>query len=546
VHLKYTLLGLWAALVFTLGTGCEKSESGTAVALTPTPLSPDTILRVHWLGKNELGNRADAFYLMRVWDLPPSAQLELQTLTRLSSAPGRLVRGETGVTNQTGAWLYPLLADVVWNESCLEIRQPANQSAELVLAIRMDAPRALRWETNLAAVVESLTGARTVPAPDGAFGWSLQMPNPPGHIELSRVGEWILIGAGSDHNGLLDDVVARIRRDLTPCVSRVPGDWLEADADLQRLASWLPQGWNPPANLPRISIAITGDGANVLTHGQFTFPGLLPLELKPWTPPAGLIQDPLDSFTAVRGLQPWLSSLKIWHELPLSSPPGQVYFWSVPGAPSQAYFSALLPDASNQVDHLTTYLMEQSNPWLDARGYVKFQRLPDGNGVSWGNLPSIQPFLKSVDAAGGGMVFGGLLPDTNPGTNTQDNLYPRPAPSRLFDQLSTQTNLVYYDWELTGSRIQPCLYLGQVARVISRHPQLPEETVSVNWLQAIQPRLGPSTTTITCTGTNQLTFFRKSTIGFTGAELQLLADWLESPQFPSGLYSLLTPSPTQP
>ncbi len=178
----------------------------------------------------------------------------------------------------------------------------------------------------------------------------------------------------------------------------------------------------------------------------------------------------------------------------------------MPGAPSQAYFSALLPDASNQVDHLTTYLMEQSNPWLDARGYVKFQRLPEGNGVSWGNLPSIQPFLKSVDAAGGGMVFGGLLPDTNPGTNTQDNLYPRPAPSRLFDQLSTQTNLVYYDWELTGSRIQPCLYLGQVARVISRHPQLPEETVSVGWLQAIQPRLGPSTTTITCTG-HQSTHF---------------------------------------
>jgi hypothetical protein len=106
-----------------------------------------------------------------------------------------------------------------------------------------------------------------------------------------------------------------------------------------------------------------------------------------------------------------------------------------------------------------------------------------------------------------------------------------------------ETNLVYYDWELTGSRIEPCLYLGQVSRVVSRHPQLPLDSLSVSWLKTIEPRLGPCTTTIACTGTNELSFYRKSTAGFTGAELQLLADWLESPQFPHGLYSLLTPPP---
>jgi len=68
----------------------------------------------------------------------------------------------------------------------------------------------------------------------------------------------------------------------------------------------------------------------------------------------------------------------------------------------------------------------------------------------------------------------------------------------------------------------------------------------LKWLRAIQPGLGGSTTIITCAGTNQLSFFRKSTVGFTRAELQLLADWLESPQFPNGLYSLLTPPPAQP
>jgi hypothetical protein len=161
-------------------------------------------------------------------------------------------------------------------------------------------------------------------------------------------------------------------------------------------------------------------------------------------------------------------------------------------------------------------------------------------------MSSIQPFFKFVNTANGGVDFGGLLPDTTPGTNTQDNLYQRPSRSRLFDQMSAQTNLVYYDWELTATRIEPCLYLGQVSRVVSRHAELPLESASAKWLRAIEPRLGDCTTMIACTGTNQLSFFRKSTVGFTGAELQLLADWFESPQFPRGLYSLLTSPPAQP
>ena len=179
-------------------------------------------------------------------------------------------------------------------------------------------------------------------------------------------------------------------------------------------------------------------------------------------------------------------------------------------------------------------------------GNVQFERLPESNGVSWGNMPSIQPFFKFVNAANGGVVFGGLLPDTTPGTNTQDNLYERPSRSRLFDQMSAQTNLVYYDWELTATRIEPCLYIGQVSRVVSHHAQLPLESTSLKWLKAIEPGLGDCTTIITCVGTNQLSFARKSTLGFTGAELQLLAGWLESPQFPGGLCSLPTSPPAQP
>jgi hypothetical protein len=535
-----------AAIILTFGAGCHKPES----SLPPAPpnssaLSPDTTVRVHWLGKRKMQLRINYYYLVRVWQLPISAGLQTRSLSRLAAAPARWLAVPPERAQLVTPLLEQSLKDIMLEECYLEIRQPTNQPADLAFAIHLDAERVGNWETNVANSIGLLTGAWPVPAKNGIHGWSLQRTQSPNSLQFLRVNDWAVFGVGTDANALFSEVCDRVRRYDDPFGAHASTNWLEAYANLARLREPLARAWPLSGNLPQISLALTGDGANLLTYGQLTFPDPLHLEIEPWTPPADLIQEPLDSFTAVRGFRPWLSSLKVWHDLPLAAPPGQLYFWSIPGKTSQAYFAAPLSDASNQVNRLTGYLMDQSNPWLAARGYVQFQRLPDANGVSWGNLPAIQPFFKFVNTAGGGAVFGGLLPDTTPGTNTQDNIYQRLSPARLFDQLSAQTNLVYYDWELTGLRIQPCLYLGQVARVVSRHPQLPLESPGLQWLQTIQPRLGVCTTMVTCTGTNQLSFFRKSTVGFTSAELQLLADWLESPQFPCGLYSL-SPTPAQP
>ena len=54
------------------------------------------------------------------------------------------------------------------------------------------------------------------------------------------------------------------------------------------------------------------------------------------------------------------------------------------------------------------------------------------------------------------------------------------------------------------------------------------------WLKAVAPKLGNCATAVTQTGPDQLSFVRRSTVGFTAVELHALADWLESPQFPRG------------
>lgn len=542
MHLKYALLGLWAAFVFTLGTGCEKSGAGEPAApLTPTQLSPDTIVRVHWIGKDRLGIMAGAFYFMRVWDLPQSAQLEAQILARLSTAPWRSLAGGNEAATNAGTWLYPLLADVVWNESCLEIRQTTNQPAEFVLAIQLDAPHQLLWQTNLAAAVESLTGARTVPAPDGGFGWSLEKHDPPMRLELTRVGPWTLVSAGPDQNGLLDEVTARIRREHTPFVSRAPDDWLEADADLPRLAAGLPRDWNLPADLPKISLAVTGDGGHVLTHAELSFHEPLRSGFQPWMVPTNLIHQPVVGFTAIRGLEPWLAASKTWNELQMGPPPDQLYFWALPDGLYQTFFAAPLPHAASQVRALTTRLLDQANPWMAARGYVGFAATPDSNGVTWGNSSSIKPFIESVNVSNmGGFAYGGLIPET--GTAVSTNLfYYHPDFPELLQAMSARTNLVYYHWERTGDRLQSCLYIGQFLSVITHRPPLPLDSVSALWLKIIMPRLGNGTTAVTLTGPNQLSFSRTSTLGFTAAELNLLAAWIESPQFPCGLHTFVAP-----
>ena len=72
--------------------------------------------------------------------------------------------------------------------------------------------------------------------------------------------------------------------------------------------------------------------------------------------------------------------VKIWHDLPVGTPPDQLYFWAVPGAPCSDLFRRQLPDASDQVRMLIDHLMEKVNPWLAARGYIGFQRLPGMEG----------------------------------------------------------------------------------------------------------------------------------------------------------------------
>jgi hypothetical protein len=140
------------------------------------------------------------------------------------------------------------------------------------------------------------------------------------------------------------------------------------------------------------------------------------------------------------------------------------------------------------------------------------------------------PFMQSVGLSQGDFVFGGLVP--SPLTN-------RPPAAELLNTVLGDTNLVAYDWELTGPRIDQWLHFGQLVRFALHLAQVPPKSASFAWLTALEHRLSGCVTAVTRTGPAQLSLVRRSELGFSAAELDWLADWLESPRFPRGLNTFL-------
>jgi hypothetical protein len=200
--------------------------------------------------------------------------------------------------------------------------------------------------------------------------------------------------------------------------------------------------------------------------------------------------------------------------------------------PFMSYCAAPLPDASNRVWGVTERLLREANPWITNNTIGRLERSTDDNRLGWLGVPFMIPFLRSVADGGSGFAFGGLF--AYPFTN-------QPPPGLLFQQVTARTNLVYYDWELTAPRVDEWIHIGQLLRRLLSKAGLPPDSASMAWLNAAKTNLADSVTGVGATGPAQLTFSRVSTTGLTAPEMHLLADWLESPQFPRGMHTFLGP-----
>lgn len=539
----------WVLLLAVVLSGCGKSEDKASSAKLParTPAevapqravlpqpAPGTVARIHWKGKKAVAVDANAASLMEIWNLPETARVGQQVMEGLARAPWRLMAGRSTATNseEVAGLIRPLLEDVLQEETYLELRGLPDAPDELALAVRVAPNRVGLWQTNVAAAVQGL-GCRPNPAaPAGSAEWQFGAANPvpplSSNVVLTVTGSWTVVSLSSGPRTLLGEILSSIQRTQVPYGAHAE-NWLQAEADLNLFAGLCGEKIFAKGELPRAMIAVNGDGKDVRTRGVLSFPSPLPASFSQWNIPTNLITEPLITFVAARGLKPLLESFEPWKKLGLRSAPDQFYGWSQQGVPFQTYFALPFGESSNFVETVANRLEHEANPWIQTNSFGTFERLQQGQGIRWREVVFATPILSATPQPGGPFLFGGLAPRA---------LTNRLAPPELLAQVQPDTNLVWYDWEITGPRAHAWIDIAQLARLLSAKPQLPFKGVALEWLRAAESKLGNATTGLRKTGPNQLSFSRSSTVGLTSIEMQLLADWIESPTFPFGLHTFV-------
>lgn len=570
--------------------GCSKSPTSDlrppTSASSLTPLASNTVLRVHWVGKQQLGVAASASSFMRIWNQPISRQLEAHFIEQLATAPWRLITNRPPTSAPPVPGLMAMISDVLNEEACLEIRQGMGGS-EVALAVRMDEPHRASWHRELAAVVSSLEG--NYPAPR-AGGWSLKGQSSGKFYETLQKSGWYVVGISSGSNGVFQEITQRLEREHAPFTITTNAHWVAVEADLDWLAhegkasvisdqssvisDQKSEGGGRRADLPRLALTVYGDGANTITSGELGFPKPLPLNLEPWAFPKEQVRGPVVGFSAARGIQSWIEGTAGWRAFKLGAAPNQFFAWADANAPLQIHVLAPCENAGQLTEAVGGNLAPKANAWLAQHGIGSVVPWADIGGIVWKDLPMIAPYLRvgsgkrgaedgkqssvisnqrsedggrraedsdqssviSHQKAEGAWLEAGLIPNANHSAPPAP-VYPRLNLEEILTALNQHTNLIAYEWETTGDRAEATHTIGQILRVALRRPQIPAGTPTSTWLQNVRPRLGNCTTTVRLTAPNTLAFERKSTVGFNALELHILADWMESPQFPRGSYS---------
>ena len=536
-------------LLFILG--CDRkpateAKDSASIASQRAISTNNLIARFHWIGKNRLAMETNAARFMSIWNMPESVALENQTLNKLALSPWRLTRGDAATNGAPTLQMRGLLDDLVHTEWYAEVhRRETKQTAEVVLAMRLNAERHSQWKDNLAAVAESLTGFK-VENDQAGGGWVLRKHDAPNLLQIERAGDWTLVGLAHEQNTLLGDFGARIKRDHTPFAAPATNYWLDADMDLVQLNEALALGWKLPAGFPRIKLTEIGDGENVRIWGELVFREPLDMKIEPWNIPTNLIREPLLSFTAVRGVEGIFSNYAAsWFGN--EQVPNQAFSWGRSGPPLQMYMAVSTDDVKASYAHLENKIITSVAPFIDSKKFGTITRRLGTNRMLWDGLFFGVPGISIVTNQTKEFLLLSFAPFFAPKSTTTNQI-----PPALAHRVCDPEDLLFFNWEQTGERLAQWRYCDDASRIIfdaAHRPRLNRYMPAIEWAAMGITNLDHSVTDARLTRQNQLTFTRKATVGLTALELDLLLNWLELVDFPRGFSSIFatnaTPAPVR-
>jgi hypothetical protein len=497
-------------LTFLFGTALM-----AAVVTQASPPATDLMARIHFAGAGQISADTNAVAFTNLWCSSEAQVLREQTLNKLSRAPYNWLKQKIpSGTNDEAGQLRPLLDDLLSAEWFLQVRDATNGSPEFALAIRLDAGRAQLWQTNLGNVLEAWTVMSVEKIPNG---WELKKHHQPNLIRFVRAGDWAVFGWGQDKLPLNDELVRRILAEKRPAAAE-KNDWLTADLDWPRLARCFPV--LQAVDLPETQCQAVGRDGNLHLAGKLIFSQPLAMTLEKWRMPTNTIHEPIVSFTAVRGIAPWLEKQNWAQPYEISPVPNQVFLWAMAQMPLQTFAAVPVPDGKKALGEFEQKMSAHTN-W-QGHFMMPITMVMTNDEISWRGLPFIAPNLQALHEPAGDVLLAGVFPNSPRS---------RPLPPELLMQLG-RSNLVYYDWETTAARLKLLPQLTQLALMVTHHQQLDMQSAAGKWLDHVGPTLSNTVTEVTQTAPNELSFTRKAPGGFTAIELTALANWLEAPNFP--------------
>ncbi|MDR3457964.1 MAG: hypothetical protein P4N60_11000 [Verrucomicrobiae bacterium] len=457
---------------------------------------PDLLAQIHFAGGDRVAADPNYSAFATEFSSPEALALRQQTANKLTPWLAGWLQANLGTTVPDGAAkLRPLFDDLQAAEWFLEARAAAGGKPDVAIAIKLAPTRAQAWQTALKPYFPAAT--------------------------FTQSGGWLIFDSGTGAVKASDTLAQKL---ATP-----PAGWLSVDVNWPRLAQWSPE--LKELALPETKFDVTAADANLHINGKFFFPENLSIKLDPWQFPSNTVHQPLISLTAARGFANWLGGQNWAQSIKLTPPANQMFTWSMKGMPLQSFAAVPVPDGAAALRQLDAGL----GPVVINRnahgGFISPLELEaTNNQITLVGAPFIAPYLRSINDSKRPFLLAGGFPNAA-------TLKNKPLPPELAQSLATP-NLVFYHWEITAERLEPQLNLSQLALMLTRHKQLGANSAAFAWVTKTASTLGNTVTEITQTAPDQFAFTRTAPGGLTAFEFLVLANWLDTVDFPHHNISL--------
>jgi hypothetical protein len=464
----------------------------------------------HFVGSGGWAVNTNLPTLKRLAALPSTAAFRGLVLDEVSA----LLADQFHLEKGAKTLFSPLLSDLWRAESLGTFVQDHSNALHFVLAIRLD--HAQSWHDHLA---QAFGGPGEGFTSEGLSGWRWSKAGASlTPFSLIAAKDWLIVGLGDDLKTLQEEDLKQIAQEGRPAPALLK-NLLEADFDLAQLRPWLP----PLVRLfkpARVHLAVSAKADRFDITAHLAYPEPISWTPQPWQIPAELIRSPLISLTAANNLAAFLNLdadfLRMEHN-PLTN---QYCAWALGQVAFQTYMEWPVANASNALQALSREAPQALNPELKGINNGEIVWLPDRRRLVLSKLGLVAPAVEAAPAKSGQYLLLSLFPlsfDANP------------APPELWKQIHGRSDLVYYDWEATGPRLQQWRLLSQMLFYPpeGRNAETLEATVmKENWLNSIGFPKANTVTEITRVAPNELLLVRKAPLGMTGIELILFSDWM--------------------